>query len=141
MHSTVLPLLSQSLSPPSLPLSASTGSTQTHSLSNNPSIFVLEWRSNAFHLCVSVCRAPRAWPATLYSLPLSTSTPFQQNPESGSTQPLKSKISLHAGAPPGLRQQEEVGQTPGSQRFSVTMKYTKYVNEIINHIPKASQST
>lgn len=80
------PLLSIS-SPPHFFLSLLPSSHSTQTLSNNPSSFVLEWRSNAFHLCVSVLGLQgQGLPLFIHSPPHSTSTLFQQNPKSGSTQ-------------------------------------------------------
>lgn len=70
----------------SYPPSLSPHSSQT--LSYNPSIFMLEWRSNAFHLCASVVGLQGQGLPLFIQSPLSTLTPFQQNSESGSTQPL-----------------------------------------------------
>lgn len=99
----------------------------TDSLSNNPSIFVLEWRSNAFHLCASmVWLQGHGLPLFIHSPPLHFNS-FPTKSRVWFHSALKSKISLHAGAPPGLRQQGEVSQAPGSVdpgswRFWVTLK-------------------
>lgn len=46
---------------------------------------------------------------------------------------LKSKISLQTGAPPGLRQQEEVGQVPGSvERGILEILGHSEMNECVN---------
>lgn len=75
---------------------------QLHSdfLSNNPSIFVLEWRANAFHLCVSVVGLQgQGLPLFAYSPRPPLPSPLQLLSDktlSGSTQPwsLRSHSTL-----------------------------------------------
>lgn len=71
----------------------------TDSLSYNPSIFVLEWRSNAFHLCASVVGLQgQGLPLFIHSPSLHFNS-FPTKPRVWFHSALKSKISLHAGAP------------------------------------------
>lgn len=88
---------------------------QLHSdfLSNNPSIFVLEWRANAFHLCASVAglRGP-GLPLFIHS-PSSTSTPFQQNPRVWFHSALKSKDPTPRWGPSWPEAAGEVAPAPG----------------------------
>lgn len=105
-------LLSTSLSlSPHSPSSPSSPSTQTLYLIIHPSLC---WNGGLMlSICVCYWWGSKGKAChSLFTLLLSTSSPFQQNPESGSTQLLNSKISLHAGAPTGLRRQEEVSWGP-----------------------------
>lgn len=104
LHVNAHLISSQSLGLHSHPFSSffSFSPLQLHSdfLSNNPSIFVLEWRANAFHLCVSVVGLQgQGLPLFAYSPRPPLPSPLQLLSDktlSGSTQPwsLRSHSTL-----------------------------------------------